>query len=623
MRLLILFLLLSLAATGLAAEEAADQSLRTLRGHGGRVNAVAFSPDGQMLVSGSMDATLKLWNVASGTEIRTLSGHTVAVTAVAFSPDGRTLVSGGVWGRMGTLTLWDTVSGAEIRTLIEERTEHIYAVAFSPDGRTIVSGSENTLKLWDAGSGKEIYTIQYLYRIFAVAFSPNGQTIVSGSWDTLKLWDADSGRGIHTLSGQTVGGPARNVHAVAFNPDGRTIVSGGDTLKLWDATSGKEIRTFGGHTGDVNAVAFSPDGRMLVSGSMDATLKLWNVASGTEILTLHGHTEPVNAVAFSPNGRTLVSGSWDNTLKLWDMQEFMPRLLTFPPLAPSSSAALTGTEIDTMQRLGVKAAFEGEKQPQTVSLSLTPQRLAQAEFLDFSHLNLKALPNWLGKFTQLRKLNLSGNRLTLPALAPLRGMVVLEVLDVSNNPLFDQYYAGIAPLLQHLPNLRNLNLARTGGSADNYGDLSALSKLLELNLSGNHIGGLQELNLNRLKALRELNLSGNLLNGADFSALAGAAVEVLDISGNGIAELDLAGFKESGIKSLNLSKNKLEKLKLSDDVPALERLNLSQQDEHTPPLVLDENFGEPFWLQKLVVLDLDSDTQVPEILQKKLEALKQ
>ncbi len=288
--------------------------VRTLSGHTAGVEVVAFSPDGHILVSGSFDKTLKLWDVASGTALRTLSGHTGSVNAVAFSPDGRTLVSG---SGDGTLKLWDVINGTALRNL-SGHTGWIKAVAFSPDGRTVVSGSfDNTLKLWDVASGTELRTLSgHTSWVNAVAFSPDGRTLMSGSGDnTLKLWDVASGTVVRTLSD-----PVDWVHVVAFSLDGRTLVSdsGGDTFKLWDMTSGTELSTLSERTNSVTTVALSLDSRTLVSGSWDNTLKLWDVASGSEWQSL-GYKHSIEVMALSPDGRTLVSGSNDKTLKLWDV----------------------------------------------------------------------------------------------------------------------------------------------------------------------------------------------------------------------------------------------------------------------------------------------------------------
>jgi len=290
------------------------REIRTFKGHSNHVNAVAFSPDGKLALSGSRDETLKLWQVSNGREIRTFKGHSDGISSVAFSPDGKLALSGS-WQ---TLKLWQVSTGREIRTF-KGHSSDVHAVAFSPDGKLALSGShDSTLKLWQVSSGREIRTFKgHSFNVNAVAFSPDGKLALSGSWDkTLKLWQVSSGREIRTFKGHS-----DYVQAVAFSPDGKLALSGSwdKTLKLWQVSSGREIRTFKGDSSSVNAVAFSPDGKLALSGSNDKTLKLWQVSSGREIRTFKGHSSYVNAVAFSPDGKLALSGSNDKTLKLWQV----------------------------------------------------------------------------------------------------------------------------------------------------------------------------------------------------------------------------------------------------------------------------------------------------------------
>ncbi len=243
-----------------------------------------------------------------------LTGHTGLVTSVVFSPDGARLVSGS-WD--DTIRLWDTGTGSEIRRL-SGHTGDVASVAFSPDGARLVSGSyDGTIRLWDVETGIEIRRLTgRAGNVASVAFSPDGARLASGSWeDTIRLWDTDTGQEIHRLTGHI-----DRVISVAFSPDGARLVSGSydGTIRLWDADTGSEIRHLTvRHTGSVTSVAFSPDGARLISGSYDGTIRLWDADTGQEIHRTTGHTHGVWSVAFSPDGKRIAFAAADNTIRLW------------------------------------------------------------------------------------------------------------------------------------------------------------------------------------------------------------------------------------------------------------------------------------------------------------------
>ncbi|MCA2587539.1 MAG: hypothetical protein IM512_17190 [Microcystis sp. M34BS1] len=261
-----------------------------------------------------MNTLQKLLNRKS--EHNRLLGHNMRVTSVSFSRDGRTLASG---SRDNTIKLWNIRTGKEIRTL-QGHNSRVSSVSFSRDGKTLASGSDDkTIKLWNVETGQEIRTFKgHNSSVYSVSFSRDGKTLASGSDDkTIKLWNVETGQEIRTFKGHN-----GSVFSVSFSPDGKTLAtsSGDNTIKLWNVETGQEIRTLSGHNSFVYSVNFSSDGKTLVTGSGDNTIKLWNVETGQEIRTLSGHNSFVRSVSFSSDGKTLATGSGDKTIKLWNIE---------------------------------------------------------------------------------------------------------------------------------------------------------------------------------------------------------------------------------------------------------------------------------------------------------------
>jgi WD40 repeat protein len=293
------------------------RDLAVLQGHTGDVQAVAFSPDGTRVVTGSADKTARLWDTKEGKLIAALLGHTGDVQAVAFSPDGTRVVTG---SRDNTARLWDAKDGKPIVSL-QGHTESVVAVTFSPDGLRVLTGSwDKTARLWDAKDGKLMATLLgHTQRVTAAAFSPDGTRVITGSEDAdARLWDVKESRSIATLQGHQ-----GSVEAVAFSPDGTRIVTGSWYLiaRLWDAKDCKPIATLEGHSLSVWTVVFSPDGTKVATGSEDRTARLWDARDGKLLAILEGHMGSVSSVAFSPDGKQVVTGSNDNTARLWDTEE--------------------------------------------------------------------------------------------------------------------------------------------------------------------------------------------------------------------------------------------------------------------------------------------------------------
>jgi WD40 repeat protein len=296
------------------------QQEQTLKGHTGWIAALAFSPDGKTLASGSGDHTVNLWDAATGQVKHTLKGHTDYVAAVAFSKDGALLATGSF---DGTAKIWDAAKQQEKFTLRGHRGV-VMAVAFSADGKTLATGGmDATIRLWDVASGKQKELLSgHLSWVNALAYSPDGKHLASASSDgTVKLWQSGSQKpqaSHEALSPE--GRPLGEARSLAFSPDGGALAVGVryGYMQVLDGQTLKLKHTFKGHVSDVWSVAFSPDGKTLVSGNGDwdkpGDVKLWDTAGWKE--TTLKHTGEVLAVAVSKDG-VIAAGSWDKTVKIW------------------------------------------------------------------------------------------------------------------------------------------------------------------------------------------------------------------------------------------------------------------------------------------------------------------
>ncbi|WP_346433917.1 trypsin-like peptidase domain-containing protein [Nonomuraea composti] len=289
------------------------------RGHtGGRVSAVAFSRDGKYLASGGNDATVRIWDTATGRQIRTL---TISVDAVAFSPDGKYLAGGSF---DGTVRIWDTATGHQVRELTSLNGP-VLAVAFSQDGKRLaITSNDATVWIRDTETGRRIRQIGppligHTGRVVSVVLSPDGKRLATASDDkTVRIWDADTGRQV----GAPLTGHTDRVVSVVFSPDGKrlAITSDDKTVRIWDADTGRQIGApLTGHTDRVVSMVFSPDGKRLATASDDKTVRIWDADTGRQIgAPLTGHTDRVVSVAFSPDGKRLASAGNDETVRMWD-----------------------------------------------------------------------------------------------------------------------------------------------------------------------------------------------------------------------------------------------------------------------------------------------------------------
>ena len=340
--------------------------IRTLSNHRDGITAIKITPDGQRVISGSYDKSLKVWDLSTGQELFTFEGHSGSIEALAVTSDCKRLVSGSslVFGSAdNTLKVWDLTNGRQ-KFNLQGHSRSILEVFITPDDRRVISASIDNIKVWDLTTGQELFTIKchnkeretFISGTKPVAFSSNGERALSPSDNnTIKVWNLTTGEISLTLPGHN-----KPISAVVFTSNGERAISASKdktikvwslttgqelftfdssywhattitvtpddklvdnrTLKVWDLTSGKKLFTLPGHTREINTVAVTPDGQRLISGSSDRTLKVWDLTSGKEIFTLPGHMDWVSRVAVTPDGQRLISASSDLQLKVWDLK---------------------------------------------------------------------------------------------------------------------------------------------------------------------------------------------------------------------------------------------------------------------------------------------------------------
>ena len=312
----------------------------------GRATDIALSPDGAQLAVAT-GIGVWLYNASTGAEIALLTGHTDRVTFVAYSPNGETLVSASsreflLWdpsnhqqkttfdyeggrsiayspngdilavGQWGAVDLLDAQTGDKKLSLSEDRSG-VSFLDFSADGETLATAveysQEPTIHLWNTSTGELLQKLEHPTGIRSITLSPDGNTLISGDWDGMtRVWDTDTGENTQTVH--------MWFETLTYSPNGRNVAATTDKIYLLNASTAQIRQTLTGHTNGIYRTVFSSDGNSLVSASWDGTIRFWDISAGSNRLTIRGHFN-FRAITLSPDGETIATTS-DSGIYLWN-----------------------------------------------------------------------------------------------------------------------------------------------------------------------------------------------------------------------------------------------------------------------------------------------------------------
>ncbi|MEY9228589.1 cytochrome c [Bradyrhizobium japonicum] len=302
------------AAAFLATVFVASASQAQLAGHGGPIRALAVSPDGDSLLSGSFDTAAIHWSLKSDTATEVLRYHADAVDAVAFLKDGR-MVTAGADAR---IAVW-TAGQQQPDLLLEGHSGPVVALAVSPDGSKLASASwDHSVRLWSLTDGAARVLEGHQQNVNGVAFAPDGMSLVSVGYDlALRIWRLPDGQP------EVVTLPAP-LNAVTVAPDGEIVAGGSDGKLRMLTTDGKLSGEMAAGSKPIVALALSDDEALIAAAGIDGTVTIVERKSRSVLRTFVVPGSPVWSLVFLHDATTLVTGGAEGKIRRWNVQNGEP-----------------------------------------------------------------------------------------------------------------------------------------------------------------------------------------------------------------------------------------------------------------------------------------------------------
>jgi len=279
------------------------------------IHALALSPDGRRILTGQPDASVALWDAATGARVLTLTGHAAPADVAAFSPDGARVLTGSA---ADSPRVWEVATGTLVTTL----TGPAEPLSFSPDGtRVLTLSAEGAAQVWDAATGAELLALSREDGIATAAFDPTGTRIVTD--DALApepwLWNARTGKPIASLVFNELLVAFAEATYMSFSPDGELVAVSFDNTRvdLWSPRTGRHVNGFV-FDRSVAMPAFDARGATLAVPFDDGTIGLIEVAAGKLRKNLSGHRGDVLSAVFSADSTRLTTSAADRTIRIWD-----------------------------------------------------------------------------------------------------------------------------------------------------------------------------------------------------------------------------------------------------------------------------------------------------------------